>query len=504
MREWVLAIVGGLLVATGGPPFPVPFVAAAFFGVVLFASTLRTARKRGGALRGLLFGTAANLVAMSFVPGTITTFTDLPRAAAWLALLLLSLGQALPWVVTGTLTVALRRLPFPLAFAIALGLGAYVPVIFPWTIAAPLGRVPVLLQAAELIGERGVAVVVASMAALAVDERARRRSLMWAGGTLLALAVYGMFARARIDRLRAAAKAPLVALVQQSVPPKARWRPENGPAIASKLRALTRIAEAEGAGLAIWPESAWPLVLPHAAQRDDQSIPAHRIHAGVRIPVITGLLTEAPAPTDASGHWYYNATLVVQRDGSIPQPSAKLALLAFGETVPLGDLFPSLRRAFARAGGLVPGEAVVLLPVDDLGVRAGILNCYEDTLPGVGRQTARAGPNLLVNVTNDAWFGDSAEPELHLLEAIPRAIEARRDLVRAVNTGVTAHIDATGRVVARAEREIATILLVRPALLEEPPTMYARFGDATFWVGLALAALVAILRARSPVQRKTG
>ena len=152
------------------------------------------------------------------------------------------------------------------------------------------------------------------------------------------------------------------------------------------------------------------------------------------------------------------------------------------------------RRTFARGGGLRPGNAVVILSTS-MGppeVRAGILNCYEDTLPRVSRRVAAEGPNLLVNVTNDAWFGNSAEPELHLLAAIPRAIEARRDMVRAVNTGVTAHIDAFGRVVARAEREVQTVLVVHPALIEGGPTIYTRWGDAMWSVPLFAAAFASL------------
>lgn len=501
MRELVLALVAGLLVATGGPPFPVAGVVTAFAGVVIFAALVQGARARRGALLGLLFGTGTNLVAMSFVPTTITTFTELPTVVAVLALVLLALGQSLPWVVTGALAPLFSRwIAFPLAFAAALGLGAYVPAIFPWTIAAPLARVPVLLQAADVIGERGVAMVLAGLAALAVAPAPRRRSLVVAGAVFASLLGYGLVSRARIDRLRAAAPSPLVALVQQAVPPKERWKPENAPAIAQKLRALTRVAERQGATLAIWPEAAWPVTMPHQPQRDDAL--GYHVRQGFTIPVIMGLLTDAQPPDGAVGRWYHNATALVQRDGSIPQPSAKMALLAFGESVPLGDLFPGLRRAFARAGGLVPGEEVVLLNVDgEPRIRAGVLNCYEDTLPAMGRKTALAGPNVLVNVTNDAWFGTTAEPELHLLEAIPRAIETRRDLLRAVNTGVTAHVDATGRVVARAEREIATSLLVRPALLDLPPTLYARFGDAIAWGILALLATETFFLARTSMRR---
>ncbi|HVH48117.1 MAG TPA: apolipoprotein N-acyltransferase, partial [Labilithrix sp.] len=115
-------------------------------------------------------------------------------------------------------------------------------------------------------------------------------------------------------------------------------------------------------------------------------------------------------------------------------------------------------------------------------------------LPAAGREAMEARPNLLVNVTNDAWFAGSAEGELHLRLSVLRAIETRRDLVRAVNRGPTAWVDATGRVLARRESQpglgAPPPLLAEPALLDGPLTLYVRAGDAPMVI-LVLLALVA-------------
>jgi apolipoprotein N-acyltransferase len=488
------AAIGGLLVATGGPPFPPACIALAFLGVVLFASSLATQTPTVGQgfVRGLFFGFAANVVAMSWVPATITRFTDLPLPAALLALVLLALGQGSVFAIAGAIVAFAKRVPFPLVFATGIGLSMVVPALFPWTIAAPFGRAPVFMQLAEVIGERGLSVLLALAAALvarafALEAIERRRRLISAAAIFLGLLAYGLVRMPMIDAARASAPRRSVALVQQAVPPKERWQPELAPSIVTKLWSLTRTAQERGAELAIWPEAAYPYVLSHTAGRE--SGPFRVRGPGIHIDVVTGVLTEAPRPegSDPNSQWHYNATTLIERDGRVAQPSAKIELLAFGEVVPLGDWFPALRRIFSRGGGLVPGKGPVLLVTTEReklpSMRMGVLNCYEDTLGSVARRVMQERPNLLVNVTNDAWFGATAEPELHLLEAIPRAIEARRDLVRSVNTGVTAHIDANGRVVARAEREVATILLVEPRLLEGGPSLYVRFGDAT-WIAL--------------------
>jgi len=98
-------------------------------------------------------------------------------------------------------------------------------------------------------------------------------------------------------------------------------------------------------------------------------------------------------------------------------------------------------------------------------------------------------PNLLVNVTNDAWFAGSAESELHLRLAVLRAIESRRDLVRAVNLGVTSWVDAAGVIRARTTGEAATVLSVTPVLLESAPTLFDRAGDVPLLLLLALGSV---------------
>src|SRR5690606_27410215 len=124
--------------------------------------------------------------------------------------------------------------------------------------------------------------------------------------------------------------------------------------------------------------------------------------------------------------------------------------------------------------GFVPGEHEPLL--EAAGAPLGILNCYEDLLPVRSRALARAGAALLVNLTNDAWFGDTAEPHLHHMVSRLRAIETRRDLLRAVNTGVSAHVSSTGRDLVRTETFVEASFVAEARLADEL-TVYARLGD---------------------------
>ena len=211
------------------------------------------------------------------------------------------------------------------------------------------------------------------------------------------------------------------------------------------------------------------------------------LQAGVRGPVLAGLFMQA-------GHGEsYNSAAIVTGAGRLTESYDKRHLLWFGETVPLADQIPWIRKTFARGTGLAPGERSVALVSGP--VRAAVLNCFEDTLPAAGREAAQVTPNLLVNVTNDAWFAGTAESELHLRLAVLRSVELRRDMVRAVNLGVTSWVDAAGRVRARYDIAPGGTLLTEPALVDGGPTIYAQAGDAP-WLLLLGSALAVHMNGR--------
>jgi apolipoprotein N-acyltransferase len=369
---------------------------------------------------------------------------------------------------------------------------------------------PTFVQLADVVGERGVSVLLAVSAAfgaraareLAAGARASARKLALASAAIpLGLLVYGAV-RIRpiaVDGLPVAR----VGLVDQAVPPLDRWDPKNYPAILAKLQELTREAEAEGAELTVWPEAAYPYPLGHGARRAPMQGPRSVFGEGVHGPILLGLILEDRPVAFEPGHYErqsYNSATLVTHDGVMQAPYDKLELLWFGETVPLGAQLPWLRRMFQKSGGLVPGtEAHALELTRDVGpkLRMGILNCYEDTLPSVGRRVVGAlEPNLLVNVTNDAWFFGTAEPELHARLGAMRAIEHRRDLVRAVNMGVASFIDARGVVRAR-EGGGGGVLMASPSIRDDGLTLYARLGDApAFAVLIGAIALIALRRRR--------
>lgn len=514
-RRSLLALSGGVVSALSLPPtdlFPLMIV-----GTAILAWAVRDATTfwRGFGL-GLLWGTGGQLVGMRFVPSVIGLFTDLGTGVALLAHVLLSAAQSLHWAIgMGLAVVLLRRMRAPLELALASGtlLALSIPSVFVWSPAGLLSPWPVLVQAADLIGERGVSAVLAVVAALLVraavharDEgMSARRALHALGGAVAVLALlvgYGAWAmRRHDDRAQIDADRARVALIHAGVDPKFRWVSKNAPKILWQLKQQTAIAERAGVDLSVWPEAAYPFQIRH----DDRRIPrGYRAVLGgaVRGPILFGYIAnQLPErlPDGTTETNRFNSATVVDPHGNLQPSYDKMELLWFGEMVPLGQHLPALRRVFHRSGSLIPGEALRGLTSERRTggpLSMGILNCYEDTLPDHGRRILNElSPNLLVNVTNDAWFVGTVEPELHLRLSVMRSIELRRDMVRAVNLGVPAWIDAAGVVRARYDSAEPGYLLTEPTL-RTGSTLYARFGD---WPAILLLAIgVAVARRKSP------
>ena len=515
----LLAILGGITFALTSPPTDI--YPAVVVGLALLAVAIEDAPTMWRAFgRGAAWGTSAGIVGLRFVPPVIQRFTPLGVALSILALVLLAAAQSLIWAIGSAVAhLAHRRAhaPFELSFAVGVMAALSLPTVFLWTPAGLVSPWPVLVQLADLIGERGVSVIFAIAAALLARAgmaawrlRAERpwrdrAVLVPAGaavGIFVLLAAHGAWRMSSIAASSADLPTVRVALVDQAVGPHERWEPKNHPEILKKLLELTRKAEADGAELTVWPEAAYPYPLEHGVKRMPSG-PNGIVGRGVRGPLLIGLITRdkpvevEPGRVERNS---FNSATLVKRDGSMPPSYDKMQLLWFGEMVPLGAQLPWLRRIFQKSGGLIPGTEVRGLELGrgtEPSLRMGVLNCYEDTLPWIGRLLSRSlAPNLLVNVTNDAWFFGTAEPELHARLGAMRAIENRRDLVRAVNMGVASWIDARGSVRARYDAVDPTVLMVTPSLRDGALTLYARVGDLPLAL-LLLAALGAFFgRAR--------
>jgi apolipoprotein N-acyltransferase len=231
------------------------------------------------------------------------------------------------------------------------------------------------------------------------------------------------------------------------------------------------------------------------------------VRRGITGPLIIGAMTYDSVHDDA-----FNAALLLDAKGAVVGSYDKVRLLAFGEYVPAIDYFPWLRNVLpAGAGRFTAGAGPTLMSLKGPAGQTwafGPVICYEDLLPGFLRRVGKLHPNLLVNLTSDSWFGATTEPWEHLALSVFATVEMRVGMVRSVNSGVSALIDANGRVLQKTYADdpyrhprAADGIVVSAPRMEGGDTMYLRYGNWFVYLCLAVTLLIGLRSFRYPLVR---
>lgn len=190
----------------------------------------------------------------------------------------------------------------------------------------------------------------------------------------------------------------------------------------------------------------------------------------------------------------FNTAHLVEKDGRVLGTYHKNYLLMFGEYIPYADKFPWVYKLLPEAGNITPGDSFDTMHFR--GYELGPIICYEDILPRYVRKISALRPNVFVNVTNDAWFGKTSEPMLHLALAMMRTVEHRKWLIRSTNTGVSAFVDPNGRMVQHTSIYEPEILRQSVAMMPRTRTVYSYIGDILGWICGIFCAFLLVLRCR--------
>jgi len=172
---------------------------------------------------------------------------------------------------------------------------------------------------------------------------------------------------------------------------------------------------------------------------------------------------------------YYNSAYLISPEGDIASRTDKVHLVPFGEYVPLKKWLPFIKHIVAQVGEFKSGEKGDTLKWAPANI--GMLICYEIIFPELAAETVANHAGLLVNITNDAWFGKTSAPYQHLSMAIFRAVENRRSLVRAANTGISGFIDPAGRVLRRSGLFTEAAMTCPVPVIKDHFTFYNRHGN---------------------------
>ena len=464
-KRLALALLAGAVGALGQAP--VGFWPATVLSLALVWGLGRTAPGwRGAGLIGLAAGTGYFAASLFWIVEPF--FVDAARDG-WMApfaLVLLALGMGLFWGAALAMTRAAGggAAAFIAAFVLVEAVRTYALTGFPW---AQVGHALVsspLLYWASWAGSLGLTALIA-MAAAGLWHLLSRR--VWRGLAIMALpAVLYVAAGPLAPDTAPREGAPVIRLVQPNAPQHEKWDPANIRIFFERQISFTAApSEGPAPALIVWPETAVPWPLDDARPALDAIV-----RAAGDTPVVLGLQR-------LDGVRYYNSLIRLDAGGAVTAVYDKHHLVPFGEYVPFGNFLEKLRiygLAANEGHGYSAGPGPQVIDLGALG-QALPLICYEGVFPqDVGGYDER--PDLLLLITNDAWFGQVSGPYQHLAQARLRSAEQGLPMIRVANTGVSAMIDAGGQVRAYLPLgEAGWIDAPLPPAL--PVTPYARTGD---------------------------
>lgn len=523
------AMLSGLSLAASFPRMDQYWLA--WIGLVPLLVAVRGVAPRRAAALGWIAGFVFFLVTIYWIPDTISNFTRISPLVAKLLLVLLAafsayayalLAFAVEWAALAGVS---RMLAAPVVWVVLEWMRGFVVAGFPWNLlgysqlpyttivqAADLGGV-YLLSSVLVLANAALASALVAMSGRAKPRRSWSARLALAAACPLLLYGYGTW---RLDELHSVpyTGSLRVGITQGNIAQDQKWDSKLRDRILARYLDLTDQAAAAGAQLVVWPEAALPFYL----QRDMRSLELTRIARERGIDLLVG----APGleDRDGTGKKPYNQAWLVRSGGEVEGPYDKIQLVPFGEYIPLHGLFGMVEVAVQAVGQFGRGteytifETVALAPplaaqaaghapaagdaphatagaaTAGRPARFATLICYEGIFPALTRTFAARGADFLVNISNDAWYGDTAAPQQHLLMAAMRTIENRMPMVRSTNTGISAFITDEGKV-GPTTPLFEEDMVVETVLVRDVWSFYRAYGDV--FLHLCQAALVVIV-----------
>jgi apolipoprotein N-acyltransferase len=504
--KWPPAILAGLMMTASFPRLEWHVLAWIAWTPLLMA--VRDSDRRESFRLGFTAGMVHYLSLLYWMVHTMHHYGHLPL---WQCVPILGLMAAYLALYTGLMAVwisarsanLITLLLFPAAGVALEYIRTYFLTGFPWEF---LGysqfRILPVIQIADICGVYGVSGLVfftngaIGFALLALMRQTWQKqpvTLPMAGKSLLLLALvlaltlsYGQFRLAAVAKTAARSPQVRIAVVQGNIDQAQKWDPAFQQQTIAKYQGLSAKIVAADPDLVIWPETATPFYLFRDRELSQQVL------AGIRR-TQTDYLIGSPAYEHVHGALQlHNSTYLIDKNARLQGRYEKVHLVPFGEYVPLKGWLPFLGKLVAEVGDFKPGRQGTTL--DWRGHKLGPLICYEIIFPHLARAMAASGANLLVSQTNDAWFGRTSAAYQHFSMGVFRAVENRRGLARAANTGISGFIEPTGKI--REQTDLfEDAAITRPVALMEAPALYPRIGDLFAQICLALVTANLLWRA---------
>lgn len=510
-----LSIISGIALTIGFPV--VGFSYAAWFALVFLLFAIRNTSARNSFILGGLTGIVHFATLLYWLVGTMNIYGYLPL---WLSVILfiplvfyLSLYVA---VFAGMVRVFCSGSFFTLflipVFWVCL---EYVRTFaftgFPWgLIGYTQYRHLDLIQMSDIFGVYGVSFVIVLANAVIFfsflhfkkekwqdcDISARKVILSFVMmASVFALVVgYGNVRLQSTDKMMAESEKLNVAVVQGNIEQSAKWDLAFRMDTIEKYIRLSEQAGKSHPDLIVWPETATPFYFKYNIEMTKMVLQAIRATK-------THFVVGSPTVEFAESHeYFYNSVYLVTPDGDIAARNDKVHLVPFGEYVPFKKWLPFIDHLVAQVGEFragKKGDTLKWVPAD-----IGVLICYEVIFPELARECVVNNAGLLVNITNDAWFGNTSAPYQHFSMAVFRAVENRRSLIRAANTGISGFIDPAGRVLSQTVLFEEAVMTYSVPVIKKHTSIYTRYGNLLVLGCFIVMAVIIMIKLAGQMDRK--
>jgi len=503
LQSVVVAVASGILLAFAFPKIDINLVAWVAFIPLLWVIRGRTPGR--AFFYGWIAGMGFYLCTVYWVVYTIGLYSNIPPLVAVGPLLLMCTILA---SYTGAFAAGLRFyqrrggscvLVGPLLWVVLEWVRSFFFIGFPWVdLGYSQHSFLNLIQFAEFTGIYGVSAVIILVNLLLFTFLSARTPRSWlyplaAIVLVLGLSIWGVWRRSQLAAL------PLthhlrVGLIQGNISQDIKWNPNLQEETMLRYEKLTRKVAAQGVDLVVWPETAVPFFFQADAPSSNSDYRERLLQlvTEIKTPILFG--SPAFQRTEKKVLLFNRAYLLSSMAEALGSYD-KIQLVPFGEYVPFHGIFFFLDKLVEGIGDFAAGSVLTVFSLPS--VKLGVLICYEGIFPDLTRRFVARGAELLVNITNDAWFGRTSAPYQHLVMEAMRAVENRVPLVRAANTGFSAVVDLDGRIRSRTNLDEMTFLIEELAW-PQVRSFYTTYGDIFVWLCAAGTGLMLGYRCFKP------
>ena len=495
-RKFLYSILAGVLLTASFPPGKMGWLA--WFALVPLLKSLENEAPSHAFKYGFIMGFAHYLTLIYWIVVVLKQYGNLNFFISLAALIILSIYLSLYPAIFSYLICYIKRPRFFILMMASLWVGleyirAKALTGFPWCL---LGYTQYrhlnLIQIAELVGVYGLSFLILISNALIYEiffdrNRPLKRLLIWEIPIISLIAVFTLaYGHHRLsdEKTKEKNKKTInIAIIQGNIDQSVKWNPVYQQKTIDIYHRLSRTTYSFKPDMIVWPETSVPFFF----QNDTDF--SHKVF---EIPEESGahLIFGSPAYRREDGVIkYYNRAYHLSPDRESSGYYDKVHLVPFGEYVPLQRFFPFIHRLVTAAGDFVSGEKIAPLKLPHLS--AGILICFEVIFPELARTHAKKGAQILVNLTNDAWYGRTSAPYQHLCMAVFRSVENGKPMIRAANTGFSTFISSRGKIIAQGELFTEETLKHEVKVGDSSQRFYTRYGDM-FAIVLLIISLIKI------------